>query len=99
MVSGYHFLPVAPASWRKTTPAAAVTSVNRRAAGGGVGGVTAVTCGAGLVDSCGFWESLYAPDSRAMHTTLPTSPRRAMLPRCRAILPPLSPTLFCQNNG
>src|SRR5712692_8242210 len=94
MVSGYHFLPVAPASWRKITPAAAVTSVNWRAAGGGAGGATAVTCGAGLGDSCGFWESLHALVSRARHTTLPTSPRRAMLPRfCTGfpLLPPASP--------
>src|SRR5262245_5759590 len=82
MVSGYHFLPVAPASWRKITPAAAVTSVNCRATGGEAGGATAVTCGAGLADSCGFWESLHALVSRARPTTLPTSPRRAMLLRC-----------------
>src|SRR5262249_23619677 len=87
MVSGYHFLPVAPASWRKTTPAAAVTSVNWSATGGGGGGATAVTCGAGLEDSWGFWESLHAPTNRALHTTLPTSPRRAILLRCRAITP------------
>src|SRR5262249_15380258 len=70
----------APASWRKITPAAAVTSVNCRATGGGAGGVTAVTCGAGLVDSCGFLESLHALVSRARHTTLPMSPPRTMLP-------------------
>src|SRR6266446_2043517 len=91
MVSGYHFLPVAPVSWRKTTPAAAVTSVNWRVAGGGAGDAMAVACGADLVDSCGFWESLHAPASRTMHTILPTSPRRAILLRCRAIFfPPLS---------
>src|SRR5262249_14935427 len=88
MVSGYHFLPVAPASWRKTIPAAAVTSVNCRAAGGGTGGAMAVACWAGLGDSGGFWESLHAPTSRTMPTTLPTSPRRTMPPRCRTILPP-----------
>src|SRR5262249_49240558 len=78
----YHFLPVAPASWRKLTPAAAVTSVNCRATGGGAGGATAVTCEAGLGDSCGFWESLHALVSRTRHTILPASPRRAMLLRC-----------------
>src|SRR5215813_12085738 len=82
MVSGYHFLPVAPASWRKTMPAAAVTSVNCRSLGGPRGGTMAVTCGAGLVDSCGFWESLHALASRARHTALPTNPRRTMLLRC-----------------
>src|SRR5262245_37938444 len=82
MVSGYHFLPVAPASWRKTTPAAAVTSVNCRATGGGAGGATAVTCGAGFLDSCGFWESLHALVSRTRHTTLPMNLRRVMVPRC-----------------
>src|SRR2546428_14130661 len=93
MVSGYHFLPVAPASWRKTTPAAAVTSVNCRATAGGAGGATTVTCGAGLGDSGGFWESLHALVSRTRHTTLPTKPRRTMPPRCRAILPPPLPLL------
>src|SRR5262245_59573353 len=88
MVSGYHFLPVAPASWRKTTPAAAVTSVNWRATDGGASGATAVTCGVGLVDSCGFCESLHALVSRARHTTLTRHPRRTMPLRCCAILPP-----------
>src|SRR5439155_12056745 len=94
MVSGYHFLPVAPASWRKTTPAAAVTSVNCRAAGGSAGGATTVTWRAGLGDSCGFWESLHALVSRARHTTLLTHPLRAMLRRfCRGfpLFPPASP--------
>src|SRR5262245_47748561 len=80
MVSGYHFLPVAPASWRKTIPAAAVTSVNCRATGGDAGGAMAVTCGADLEDSCDFWESLHPMASRIRHTTLPTNPRRTMLP-------------------
>src|SRR5262249_60775264 len=88
MVSGYHFLPVAPASWRKTIPAAAVTSLNWMTASGGAGGATAVTCGAGLGDSGGFWESLHAPTSRDRPTTLPTSPPRTPPPRRRAILPP-----------
>src|SRR4030095_8991141 len=94
MVSGYHFLPVAPASWRKITPAAAVTSVNCRATSSGVGGAMVVTCGAGLGDSWGFWESLHALVSRARHTTLPTNPRSTLLPRfCIGfpLLPPASP--------
>src|SRR5712691_2999503 len=100
MVSGYHFLPVAPASWRKTTPAAAVTSVNWRATGGGAGGATAVTCGADFVDSCDFWESLHAPASRTRPTTLPASPRTTMPLCCRAILPPPLPLPpFRQDGG
>src|SRR5262245_19597567 len=92
MVSGYHFLPMAPASWRKTTPAAAVTSVNCRATGGGAGGATAVTCGSDFLDSCGFWESLHALVSRARHTTLPMNPRSTLLPLFCIGFPLILPT-------
>src|SRR5262245_16481482 len=64
------------------TLAAAVTSGNRRATGGDAGGATAVTCRAGLGDSCGFWESLHPLASRVRHITLPTNLRRTTLPHC-----------------
>src|ERR1051325_3359147 len=89
MVSGYHFLPVAPASWRKTTPAAAVTSVNCRATGGGVGEATVVACGAGLGDPRGFLGSLDARASGAMPAGVLMSVRRTPPRRGPPILPPL----------